>query len=291
MKKTLSLLAVATLFTVSGCSDATANISDPNTSLINVAGTDITKGDIYNSLKVANGGAMTLSLVQNEIYQKEVPLTDEMKKAADEQMAEIKKSVSGDFLEALKKAGFENEEDYKKKSIYPSLQSAELNKKYISENQKTVFNNYHPVKAQIFVSTDKAKAESALKDLKEGKDFKETTKKYGTTTTYDGSEKVYHSQSGLPTATYDKIKAATKPGLLDTIIEDSATKSYYLVNVTNTDPTSFEKDAIEAITTTGGETLTSTTMASYLEKYKFNVYDIDVYNQIKTNAPTYLTQK
>ena len=61
MKKTLVLLStIAMALTLSACSDATANISDGNETLISVGSEKVTKEDVYQSLK-ANIGTATLA--------------------------------------------------------------------------------------------------------------------------------------------------------------------------------------------------------------------------------------
>lgn len=294
MKKAgLILCSLAMLATLSGCKDAVADISKGSEKLVTVGDTTITKEKMYDILKGSNGGSATLDLVKEKIYDKEgIKLTDDIKKEAKESLASTKKTFGGEkaFLNAIKSYGFKSEEEYLEKASYPSLLNKELMKKYVKDNQKTLFEKYHPVKANILQFDKKENAEKALKALEKGDSAKTVAKKYGKTDTYDGSEKIYFSGSGLPDAVFSKVSAASAKGLIKEVIEDTQGKTYYLVNLTNIDPTSFADDARDALVS-GVNDLSNSMMEYYLKKYNFTIYDIDIYNQIKSSNESYIIQK
>ena len=70
------------------------------------------------------------------------------------------------FLNAIKSYGFNSEEEYLEKASYPSLLNKELLKKYAKDNQKTLFEKYHPVKANVIQIEKQENAEKALAALK-----------------------------------------------------------------------------------------------------------------------------
>lgn len=74
------------------------------------------------------------------------------------------------------------------------------------------------------------------------------------------------------------------------MIEDTEGKTYYLVNLTNIDPSSFADEANDALVA-GVSDLSNTMMEHYLKKYNFTIYDIDILNQIKSTNESYITQK
>ena len=74
------------------------------------------------------------------------------------------------------------------------------------------------------------------------------------------------------------------------VIEDTEGKTYYLVNLTNIDPSSFADEANDALVA-GVSDLSNTMMEHYLKKYNFTIYDIDILNQIKSTNESYITQK
>lgn len=280
MKKQLILVSsIALAFTLSACSDATATISDGSEALVTVGKEKISKGDIYDSLK-SNAGRATLLQLQKELYKKEdIEVTDEMQKQADEKLAAIKKEYGDSYEEKLKSNGYADEQAVMDELIMPSIYQLELQKKYVTEKKDTLFQNLHPVKAQIFQASDEDKAKSALKALKDGKDIKDVIKEYGVSTTYDGTEAVYVSGGSLPTDVFTALTGASKTGLIDkviTVTSSSSTSTYYIAVLTNNDPAKYEEDAIQAIAETSSIATEATKF--FFEKYDMTIYDIDAYN-------------
>lgn len=286
MKKTLVLLStIAMALTLSACSDATANISNGSETLISVGNEKVTKEDVYQSLK-SNIGSATLNQLKLEVFKKEgIKETDEIKKQADEKLAQIKEQWGDNYEKQLKSEGFANDQELKEAYILPALYQTELQKKYVTENKDKLFTSYTPYKAQIFQASDEGKANDALKALKNGDKFSDVVKKYGTTTTYDGSEKVYTNQSGLPDEVFSALSSAGKKGLVEKVITSTnsttSVTSYYIVNMIDTEPKNYEDAAIQAI----AETSTIATEATkfYFKKYDMTIYDIDAYNSLKNS--------
>lgn len=291
MKKLCTLLAAMMLFTLAGCKDATAGISNGSEALITIEGNKITNEDIYGLIKTSAGASETLNLVKTQIYKKEnIKITDAMKKEAEESVKSLK-SMYGDNLEkTLQQYGYDDLEDYKEKSVYPGLQQKELNKKYVKAKESSMFDSYYPFKAQILEADSKKKAENALKALKDGKDFKAVVKEYGSTTTYKGTEEIYNSKSGLPTTVFDKIKSTNKKGLIGSVMEDTTSKKYYVVNVTSVTPKDFEEEAIRSIVDKASSDIETAATAYYLKKYDFTIYDKDIYDGIKSTSESYIVQ-
>lgn len=291
MKKLCTLLAAMMLFTLAGCKDATAGISNGSEALITIEGNKITNEDIYGLIKTSAGANETLSLIKTQIYKKEnIKVSDAMKKEAEESVKSLKSMYGDSLQDTLKQYGFDNLEQYKEKSIYPGLQQKELNKKYVKAKEKAMFDSHYPVKAQILEADSKKKAENALKALKDGKDFKAVVKEYGSTTTYKGTEEIYNSKSGLPTTVFDKIKSTNKKGLIESVMEDTSSKKYYVVKVTNATPKDFEEDAINSIVEKASTDIEPAATAYYLKKYDFTVYDKDIYDGIKSTNESYIVQ-
>lgn len=284
MKKLCTLLAAMMLFTLAGCKDATAGISNGSEALITIEGNKITNEDIYGLIKTSAGANETLSLIKTQIYKKEnIKVSDAMKKEAEESVKSLKSMYGDSLQDTLKQYGFDNLEQYKEKSIYPGLQQKELNKKYVKAKEKAMFDSYYPVKAQILEADSKKKAENALKALKDGKDFKAVVKEYGSTTTYKGTEEIYNSKSGLPTTVFDKIKSTNKKGLIESVMEDTSSKKYYVVKVTNATPKDFEEDAINSIVEKASTDIEPAATAYYL-KNMISQFTIRIYMTV-SNPP------
>ncbi|MEF2782252.1 MAG: peptidyl-prolyl cis-trans isomerase [Clostridium sp.] len=291
MKKICGLLAAMMLFTLAGCKDATAEISNGSEALITVEGEKITNDDIYQLIKATAGGNETLNLIKNKIYDKEgIKVTEAMEKESESQVKSLK-GIYGDELEStLAQFGYNDLDDYKEKAIYPSLKQTELNKKYVKEKEESVFSTYYPFKAQVLEADSEDKAKSALAALNDGDSFASVVKEYGTTTTYDGKEALYTSESGLPTAVFDKIKSTNKTGVVDSVIEDTTNSKYYVVNITNITTDEYEEEAINKIVEDASSNIESAATAYYLKKYDFTIYDKDVYDGIKSINESYIVQ-
>ncbi|MEG0526669.1 MAG: hypothetical protein RR531_04060 [Longicatena sp.] len=289
MKKLVSLMAVAMVFTLVGCKDAYVDVSKSDDTLVTVGDQKITKGEVFDIIKTTYGASYTLNEALNIVVDKEkIALTDEMKKTADEQLATLKSSGGDDFTQRLKDNGYESEDDYKEKEIYPNLRQQGLVRKYVESKQKALFKTYSPRKAAIIEAESKEKAQSALDAVKGGKSMSEAASEFGVTTTYKGEEAIYTSKSSLPTVVFDKLKAAEKAELVSAIVEDTTNQKYYVVNITNIDPTSFKEEAIDAIVTTGSTDLSTSASIFYLKKYDFQVYDKDVYDGLKSVNEEYV---
>lgn len=287
MKKIYIVFAIAMLIGVTGCKDANAGISSDE-ALITVDNSKITKKEIFQLAKQTDGGAVLLQLVQEKIAEKEgITKTEEMKKSANEALDSLKKMYGDKLDETLKQNGYTNAEDYLDKTVYPNLRLTELTKKYIKENQSTLFTSYFPVKAQILEADTEEKAKSALEALKKGDKFEDVVKKYGITTTFKGADEIYTSKSGIPSIVFDKIKAINKKGLIEEVIHDAEAKKYYLVNLTNVDPKSFEDEAIKNIAEKSGQELQPTAITSFLKKYDFKVYDKSILDAVQKAYPDF----
>lgn len=279
MKKYIALgLSVLLL---AGCSDATANISDGSTSLLTVNDKEITKQDMYDMMKSSASSSFILNLVQNKILDQEVPVTDEIKAKAQEQLDSSKESMGEYFDQMLKSLyGFSSEEDYLE-SLINSIRLQELCKTVLAD--KDIENTYFPRKAKIFTVKDDEKANSALTALQEGQDFKEVCEEYGDTTKYKGEEQLVTSESGLPTLVFDTIKTRTETGLHTEILEDTTNGGYYIIEVTNIDGASLKEEAINTLAATSS--VQKSIMNDKYEEYDLSFHDIDVYNTIKKSNP------
>ena len=285
MKKQCTILAACLLaVALAGCADASTSISKSDEALVTIGDTKITKGEIYDVAKRTYGASFTLNEALNVIAEKEeIKLTDEMEKSVEDQLKILKKSAGENFEQQLKDAGYKNEKEYKEKVLYPNTKQQGLVKKYVKNNKKSLFSSYSPRKAQKLEFTSKEDAQKALEEIKNGKAMEEFT-----TSNTSQLEETYTTKSSLPAGAFDKIKAMEKPGLIEEVIEDTASSKYYVFKVTQVDPNKFEDDAIDAIVSTGGSDITNASNVYWLDKYEFNVYDKDIYDGLKAIDEKYV---
>lgn len=292
MKKIVSLGFVATMaLTLAGCSDASASLSNPSEVLISVGGENITKEDLYTPLLMNSGYATVYEMAMNTIYDKEVPITDELNEKAQKSMEETKGSLGEDAFKTnvLDRYGYKDDAEFVARASLPSVRLSELTKLFLTENADAQFTTYHPVKVQIAAAASAESAQSILDAIKGETSFADAANEFGKTDTYKGDEIIVTSASGLPSVVFSKIQTVAEPTLIDSVIADETNSTWYVVKVTNTDPNSFKEDAIQAILDKSTSAKQDATIA-YLKKYEFNIYDIDIYNGFKENYPTYLVQ-
>ncbi len=288
MKKISILLCTfAMLMTLAGCKDAKADISDGKTKLVSFDGASVTKEDVYSILK-SNSSSAVLNLIQKQLYDAEnIKITNDMKKEAQKSLDEIKKSYKNnkEFESALNSAGMKNEKEYLEKIAYPAQQQTALIKKYATDNKDDIFQKYHPVKASIIKCDKKENADKALKALKDKQNISDVAKKYGKAgDTLNGKEQIVFANSGISQVVYDKVSKTSKAGLINEVIADEATSSYYVVDVKSVDPKSYSEEAIDAISS-GAFDIKNAMLEFYAKKYKLSIYDIDTYNQLNNSNP------
>lgn len=291
MKKLLCVCAAALLFTVSGCSDATTSVTDGSTSLITVGGTSITKEDVYTGLKTQGAVNSIINMVTELICDKEIPLTDEIKAEAQSTMDSFKGYVGEENWDVfIKNNGYASEEDYFNQRVVLAARAGHITEKYLEEDWTNVVDVYKPRQVQIFVTDDEEKANQALEAIKGGKDVAEVVEELGgITDSYNGSVQTLSSQSGLPANVWGNITKVTENNtVLDEVQYNLDLTAYYVVKVVGTDPEEFKETAIKGLASVTD--IQNESFAFYLKKYNFNIYDIDIYNAFKTQAPQYLIQ-
>lgn len=297
MKKLAALgFAAVMMVSLSGCSDASVDISTGSDVLFRVGSETVTNDDIFRPLFLNYGYNEVSSQVNNVIFEKEVPVTDEITEAAKKSLASTKESLGEDaFITQIKQSGFKDEDDFYTRAVLPSEQLKALTKKWLNDNAESQISVYKPVKARIIACTTEENAKKALEAVQGETSFEDAASEFGKTDTYKGDEIVVHQSSGLPSTVWAKISVVTdKESMINEIIADTTTDAenpaYYVVKVTNTSALEdFKDEAIQAILDKSSSAQTDA-MKHYLSEYDFNVYDIDIYNSYKSSKPDYLVQ-
>ena len=291
MKKTVWLpCAAAALLVLGGCSDAKAEISDGDKVVAKVGNKEISKEDLYNTMKMSNAYNVVIEQVTRKIVDKEVPATKEMEEAARTSFEAYKKTAGSSFDEYLKNSGYKDEDTYFRAIYVVDQQKTALTKKYVEANFKQMMSEYRPMKAQIIACDTEEKAKQALEAVKGGKSFEEAVKSYGNNTNFSGAEQIVNSKTtGMSSVAFTQMKKVNKNGtMVDKVINDASTGKFYVVKVNETDPEKFKDDAIKSVTAL--DEVKDKAFTTYLKKYKFTIYDIDVYNSIKESKPSYVIQ-
>ena len=294
MKKNKIVLVLGAALMLGGCGNATANISHGSDVIGTIGSTSITDGDIYGSLKSSSGYSYALTMIREQIFEREIEVTDEMRQQAQDEYDQYAEQYEAQDTgmtaeEYVIYLGYESVDDYINKVYLPNYEQQALNAKYMEDDNANFLEEYEPVKAQIIQTSDQDTASQALEALNNGDDFADVAEEYNDSTTYDGSEQIVTTQSGLPTAVMTKLNDAEDGTLVNEVIADTTNGYYYVVRLVSKDYETIKDDIVEALQ--DNTTLTNDAMVYYLKKYNFTVYDVDIFNALRDSNPEYLVQR
>ena len=108
---------------------------------------------MYNFMLARDAGYFTINEAKKVIFEKEVPVTDEMRSEAEETLNTYKTMLGDSFASYLQSYGFADEEEYLNNSLLVSLQAQELTKVYVNEKFGDLVSRYSPKKIRIMQFT------------------------------------------------------------------------------------------------------------------------------------------
>ncbi len=285
MKKLFLILLILVLLV--GCSDASAKVSGSNTALITMDGAKVTKGEIYSIMGNQDTTSIVLQMATKIVLNKEIGLTDEVKKLADEQLATIKTSLGDSLQTYLDYYKYADIQALYDENIVPGIQQELLVKKYVTDNFDTLAVTYFPRKARVIETTTEALAISAIAEIKAGADFAAVAKKYSSST-YTGAEQIVYSATSLPVDVLTFAKSTTVPTLSPTAIADAKTGKFYVIQITVADPAKFKDEIISNFATQ--DAFVSLTLATSFKSGKFKIYDKAIYDLFAASYSDYMIQ-
>ena len=291
MKKLLTATCASLLLiTLTGCSDATTNVSDDSKALITVGDKEITKGDIYDGL-ISLGNVTPVSEALTEaVAAKAVKTSKAIKEEANASLKSLKEN-NEDWDAYLKKNEYKNEKALLTHLINQAKESR-ITTQYIEDEYETLALRFELRQLQIVAITDSTKVEAALKAAKKDTDMSEVATTYGDTTTYNGSTAVYTNKSGLPTAVWKKVLKTTSGKVVNQAVLDTPTNTYYIVKVVSAKTNKFKKDAINTVaslsaTNDDGLTIADEAFKFYLDKFDYSIHDATVYSALINESAKY----
>lgn len=289
MNKKLIPVSLA-LVMLAGCSGAVTTVSDADEKLMTVGDITCDKGQVYDFMKKSQGGSLTMQMAENIIYDKEVPVTDEIKEQAESSYNEYAKD--GDLSSYLQSMGYEDKQDYIDKVLIPSVQSEKLLEKWFDDDKEDIVKEYKPSKAQIIPTDSEDNANKALEALKDGKKVSDVFSQYGVAASgYDGTAALVTTQdTSLPTRLINTLaNADSKAGVVNEVFtSDSGTQYFVAVLITN-NYDDLKSDLITSLK--NDSSVTDSCLVYYLKKMDFKVYDQDIFDQLKSSNPKYLVQR
>ena len=293
MKQKLLIAAAISMMALTGCAGANTNVADGSEKLMTIGNKTYTKNDEYQLIKRVNGPALTLQAAQQLIFNEEVGTTDEIMEQA-EGMYNTYASSSEDFEEQLKSYGYKDKDDYINNVLIPSVQSTELTKKYFTECQAAIEEEFKPVKVEIVQTDSEDNAAKAQEAMRNGEAGSEVAEQYASSgAAYMGNAQIItKDNTALPARLVNTLSETTASGVLDEIFSDDTStddKSYYAVNIVSADYTENLVDIITALSS-NSEVSTDCTVF-YLTKYGFEVHDQYIFDYWKALNPEYLVTR
>ena len=281
----------AGLLFLAGCSGATASVSDPDKELMTIGDVTYTRGQEYEYIKKSTGPNLVMQMAEEVIYDKEVPVTDEIRKQAEDNYNEYAKT--SDNLESyIQSMGYKDRQDYIDKVLIPAVQAEKLLTKWFTDAQEEIVQEYKPSRAQIIQTESKDSADKALQALKDGKSAQDVAGQYQMEgTSYNGTAAIVTTMDTvLPTRLINTLSSAeSKAGVVNEVFEnDDKTQFFVAVLVSN----NYDdiKGELES-TLKNDSTVTEKCLVSYLTKYDFRVFDQDIFDYLRVNYPQYLVTR
>ena len=281
----------AGLLFLAGCSGATASVSDPDKELMTIGDVTYTRGQEYEYIKKSTGPNLVMQMAEEVIYDKEVPVTDEIRKQAEDNYNEYAKT--SDNLESyIQSMGYKDRQDYIDKVLIPAVQAEKLLTKWFTDAQEEIVQEYKPSRAQIIQTDSKDSADKALQALKDGKSAQDVAGQYQMEgTSYNGTATIVTTMDTvLPTRLINTLSSAeSKAGVVNEVFEsDDKTQFFVAVLVSN----NYDdiKGELES-TLKNDSTVTEKCLVSYLTKYDFRVFDQDIFDYLRVNYPQYLVTR
>ena len=291
MKKRIICATSLSLLMLTGCSGAKASISTSSETLFTVGSTTVTQGDEYNLLKTANGGSMTLELAQHAIYDKIVPATEDMEKAAEEEYDSLA-SYYDDLEQQLIDIGYEGKDDYMESVLIPEQQKSALQDQYFIDNKTAIRKQYKPSIATILCTDNKDDADAALEALKNGDDVATVYEQYTCDSSSFTNEEIVVTtlNDSLPTRVINQLYKADEAGVIDEVFEADDSSTYYYIAILKTHGYDKNVETFEENIVSNSDTIETEMFTYYFTEYNFEIYDQDVFDYLKVNNPEYLVK-
>ena len=296
MKKFIKIVVIALSLccVLAGCKDATATVSNPKEVLIQIGKQKITKQDLYDRMMKDDAANTILTKAMEVVANAEIPDSEEITKAAQEKFDTYKAQLEseGDFEEVLKSLGYDSVEAFLNYCVTIAKSEA-LQDKYIDEKRDDLYQQYMPLKARMIfidgseIGNDAAreKALEVITKIKTGEDFGNVAQQYSDKTDLANETFYTRNSTSLDYNVLSYLMTVQNPTLSDPIVNSSA-NGYYVIQTTVTNQRQLKDDFSAYLKNLS--TFLDECNGYYFTKHKFTLYDIDVYNTIKANYPSYL---
>lgn len=286
MKKSSFILASSALaFLLVGCKDATTKLNDSNTAVLSIGKTTITKGELYSMMLSSVGSSAAIDAVEN-VYLKEVQITDEINKEVEDTLNNYKTLYSSEFENYLNLLGL-TEDEYKTKYILNPKLEEESIKNYINENFDSYVEKNKPVKAIVLTFDNGDSADKALEQLKAdtNADVAKIAQDNGSTSSAE-PQLLTTSSTSVDTVALTTLQGAKPED--GWVKSPTTTDSIVLFKVVSNNVNEFKDEFVSTLQS--NSQVSSDAKAYYFKKYGFHIYDINLLNQFKAQNPNLVNQ-
>lgn len=283
--------AAAAALLLAGCSGATASVSNPDKQLMTIGDVTVTRGQVYDDIKKSTGPNLTMQMAEQVIYDKEVPVDDEIRKQAEDNYNEYAKT-SDDLESYIQSMGYKDKPDYVDKVLIPAVQAEKLLTKWFTDAQDEIIQEYKPSRAQIIQVDSKDSADKALQALKDGKNAEEVAGQYAAEgTSYNGASSIVTTMDTvLPTRLVNTLSSAqSKAGVVNEVFETDNQSQFFVAVLISNNYDEIKGDLEHTLSS--DSTVSEKCLISYLTKYDFQVYDQDIFDYLRVNYPQYLVTR
>lgn len=284
MKKILYLLIIMVLLV--GCSDAYANVSNPKEDVISIGDSAYTKSNLFNLMINQDPASLVVQMAKQKILEKEMPVTDDVTSQAKEELEYVKTLIGDDFLTNISLYGFASEQDYLDRALIPAAQEKLLIEKYIGDNLDLISTKYSPKKVRVLEFDGVDSANTALAAIKDGESVDDVAKKYSTSMTYNGTERLVHIESTLPEVVKVFVNESSTPTLTSQPLLQESTSKYYVVQIIDTTASRFKEETIKELSSLSS--INELVFENYFIEGEFAVYDKAIYDSVVKSYPNYL---
>lgn len=283
MKKILILVLSA--FFLVACSSGNTHLKNTNEVLFEVGNQKITTNQLYNMLRNQETGVQIINIAKQHLIDAKVPVTEEMKNAAEETYKEYEE-LYGDFMAYV--TGGLSKEEFIEQQLVPFEQEKAYLQPYFDAEYDTVFEEDPAVRVYYLQFTDLDTVKAALEDLKSGKTWEEIKELH-----LDEEDTQTTDSKLLQTSSTTVPKELLQWALKNDVVDGDINPDYF----TDSTNTASLKYLIAQIDTKGKEQLKEDYFFNWLndtdrmteiyadafQKADFKVYDEILHEQIRAD--------
>lgn len=283
MKKLVVLLACG-LTLLSGCSSASAKITNGSETIVSMDGKNYTRQDLYSFMANYSGSYFAVSNAQKTILDTEVAVTDEMNTNVDSNLSMYETMLGDSFEPYIQSMGYPSVEAYRE-TLIQNEQLNQLYKNYVSENYDTLAAKYMPKQIQMMKFDSEEAAKAALDAVNGGQDFANVAQEKSSSV--DGAAQIVTNQTSNETVVQYTINELPV-GTVSEVVANDDGSAFYIVKVLQNDAAAMKEEAIPVIA--GISSISTEATQYFFKKYNFKIYDIDLFNQVKESYADLINQ-